>query len=115
MSISKYLGFKMGQASRSVVATAASRQLATSLAYNVNILQMSEPLLGSAVRIIGPGIRMADRPRELSTRHVFKRLLKCYHGLSEPAFCICLFWHAAISTSPYLANVSTSSGSTHYH
>lgn len=29
--------------------------------------------------------------------------------------CICLFWHAAISANPYLANVSTSCGFPDYH
>lgn len=68
------------------MATTASRELAKWLAYNVNLFQLSAPLLVFGFRIVRPGIRVTDTRLDLSARHVFKSLLKCYHGLSEPAF-----------------------------
>lgn len=73
-----------GSGLASVVATAASRQLAKWLAGNVNIFH-----LFAAPRVsefLDQGIQGASTRIDLTTRRVFQRLLTCYHGQSEAAF-----------------------------
>lgn len=73
-----------GSGLASVVATAASRQLAKWLAGNVNIFH-----LFAAPRVsefLDQGIQVASTRIDLTTRRVFQRLLTCYHGQSEAAF-----------------------------
>lgn len=73
-----------GSGLASVVATAASRQLAKWLAGNVNIFH-----LFAAPRVsefLDHGIQGASTRIDLTTRRVFQRLLTCYHEQSEAAF-----------------------------
>ena len=115
--ISKYLGSKMGQASRLSWPQQLAASLLNGLAHNVNIFPLVGTFLCFSVFLPTSTGESGNRAAAWLLRRacVFKTVVWMLPRRVWGCLCICLLWHAAISTIPNLANVSTSSGSTDYH